>query len=164
MTQTRIDIYEAIQATESPRSLQATGGSSPIIDDEDFIVETQKRLGDVAYCISRRSQSYEGQIRQNLQELLHELAVVLSVWVTRRASIDYRTLWELVTKERERQQHVYGSNRALPHKRYLRIITEELGEVAKCLDDQGMGNLQKEHRNEELIQTIACVVCWLEMD
>lgn len=70
-------------------------------------------------------------------------------------------LTEMVLKEvraeRARQDEKWGSQRLLPDGKWLAILTEELGEVAKAVLEHDDGEITK-----ELIQVGAVAVAWAE--
>lgn len=59
--------------------------------------------------------------------------------------------------ERENQDAKWGANRNLPHDTWLRILVEEVGEVANALNEGDEENLRV-----ELIQVMASAMAWLE--
>lgn len=75
-------------------------------------------------------------------------------------SMDRSEVFELITKERKRQNHEHmRPDGSWPDHRdtKLRILAEEFGEVAKALNDEDWPNLM-----EELIQTAAVCTAWVE--
>lgn len=59
--------------------------------------------------------------------------------------------------ERENQDAKWGANRNLPHDTWLRILVEEVGEVANALNEGDEENLRV-----ELIQVMASAMAWVE--
>lgn len=80
--------------------------------------------------------------------------------------------FDKIHAERERQEKLFRDgintfNVASPTpdvKRKLRVLTEEVGEVAKAIDKLERINCMTNHRNlrEELVQVAAVCVAWLE--
>ena len=92
-------------------------------------------------------------------------------------------IYKLIDEERKKQDNKFGEyNKTNTSGAWIRIILEELGEAAKTVNDIDLGDfynkfecdmeackhkdliiLEKELKNE-IIQTIALCVAWLEAD
>lgn len=66
-------------------------------------------------------------------------------------------LWGEVLKERVRQDIKWGANRRLDTGTWLKILVEEVGEVAKA-DLEG----NRQEMLKELVQVVASSLAWLE--
>jgi hypothetical protein len=76
---------------------------------------------------------------------------------------------DLIAAEREAQDEKWGTGRVLPAALWCAVLGEEYGEVAKevceCTTTEGQQPLDREARGrliEELVQTAAVAVSWLE--
>lgn len=70
--------------------------------------------------------------------------------------MDRKEILESISKERERQDELYGEIRKFSAPSWYTILGEEYGEV-------GRGIMRNElNLKEELIQTAAVIVAWLE--
>jgi len=83
-----------------------------------------------------------------------------------------RTIWEVILMERGRQERLRASGKfrftiadtRISHERRLTILLEEVGEVAKILNESdatGRPTYTLE-LTSELVQVAACAVGWLE--
>jgi NTP pyrophosphatase (non-canonical NTP hydrolase) len=65
-----------------------------------------------------------------------------------------------VLEERQRQDAIYGiaSERGITYGEWLTILVEEVGEVAKAINDNDRGELRK-----ELVQVAAVALAFLEV-
>lgn len=63
-----------------------------------------------------------------------------------------------VLHERAFQDERWGGNRQLPDDTWLRILVEEVGEVAKALNDRE----PVEDLRAELVQVAAVAIAWIE--
>ena len=71
---------------------------------------------------------------------------------------EFDRIVRLVWAERRRQDELWGANRNLLPQTWLAILTEEVGEVARCTLDAD----EEPRTDEELVQVIAVGVAWLE--
>jgi NTP pyrophosphatase (non-canonical NTP hydrolase) len=77
-------------------------------------------------------------------------------------------VFDRINEERDRQDTKWGENRDLPNDTWLRVLVEEVGEVARAIHDcPKIGSAEviekhKIHLAEELIQSAAVIVAWLE--
>lgn len=62
-----------------------------------------------------------------------------------------------IVKERNRQDVLWGADRDLSHGQWLVILVEEVGEVAKAMQEGDWKDIRT-----ELIQVAAVCVAWLE--
>ena len=67
---------------------------------------------------------------------------------------------ELVRAERRRQIAKWGNRRDLHAETWLRILVEEVGEIAKEIEDDRIG----ENISPEIIQVAAVCFAWLAND
>lgn len=62
-----------------------------------------------------------------------------------------------IVKERNRQDVLWGADRDLSHSRWLAILVEEVGEVAKAMQEGDWRDIRT-----ELTQVAAVAVAWIE--
>ena len=69
------------------------------------------------------------------------------------------TILTSIVRERERQDELWGkpNDRGYTHERWLTVLVEEVGEVAKSIQDGSVENLQ-----QELTQVAAVAIAFLE--
>ena len=67
-----------------------------------------------------------------------------------------------VKEEIDRARQKYKNGEQTSDDTWYRIIGEELGEVAKLLDDEGIDEQTNILVNEELIQAAATIFNWIE--
>lgn len=67
---------------------------------------------------------------------------------------------QLVMMERARQDRLWGANRNLPDLKWLAVLTEEVGEVAKAI--LGSPESVSLAIRNELVETCAVALAWLE--
>ena len=87
---------------------------------------------------------------------------------------DRGRIYEAIDAERKRQQILHGSlsiaSPLLPLDTKLRILVEEVGEVARAIDDLGKATERgqekfeaaRRHLRAELVEVATCAVGWLE--
>lgn len=68
-----------------------------------------------------------------------------------------RHIMEDCLAERDRQDNKWGASRNLTGEVWLRILVEEVGEIAHALNEHDDENLR-----EELVQVMATAMAWLE--
>lgn len=66
-------------------------------------------------------------------------------------------IFNAIIAERQRQDEKWGAPQSLPDFQWLTILTEEVGEVAKAINEDHPLEIRT-----ELIQVIAVAVKWLE--
>ncbi len=71
--------------------------------------------------------------------------------------MELKEIFQLVEKERTRQIEMWGADRCLDPETYLRIMVEEMGEIARAIQEEDWENLQT-----EIIQVMAVGACWLQ--
>jgi NTP pyrophosphatase (non-canonical NTP hydrolase) len=64
---------------------------------------------------------------------------------------------DLIDLERERQDKKWGYNRKLDPDTWFRVLGEEIGEVARAINEH-----QPDELITELVQSAAVIVAWLE--
>lgn len=64
---------------------------------------------------------------------------------------------KLIVLERNKQDQKWGANRTLPSDTWFRVLGEEVGEVARAINEHDADQLAF-----ELIQSAAVIVAWLE--
>lgn len=74
-----------------------------------------------------------------------------------KGTANQQFLFDLILEERERQDKKFGANRMLDDGEWLKIIIEEIGEVAKAMLENSPKEVMK-----ELIQVAAVALVWLE--
>ena len=80
-----------------------------------------------------------------------------------------RELWlpesvcDEVVGEIQRAIGKHGDQSTLPDCVWLAIATEEIGEVAEAVLAEGFGKPDPGHTDEEIVQSIAVLVHWLEI-
>ena len=72
----------------------------------------------------------------------------------------FEQIVELVRSERHRQIAKWGNRRNLHAETWLRILVEEVGEIAKEIEDDRIG----ENISPEIIQVAAVCFAWLSND
>jgi len=71
-------------------------------------------------------------------------------------------IFSLIRHERKRQDDKFGKDRAFTNKKWLSILVEEVGEIAKEINDTSEGSLPNKKLETEILQVAAVAVCWLE--
>ena len=71
-------------------------------------------------------------------------------------------LMPAVKEEMDRARQKYKNGERTSDDTWCRTVVEELGEVAKLLDDEGIDEQTNILVNEELIQVAATVFNWIE--
>lgn len=82
----------------------------------------------------------------------------------------HRQIFGDVVFERIRQEAKFGVSEGHPSHVWFRVLAEEFGEVARCLnqiantatDDEAALLRETQHLREELIQTAASGIAWVE--
>ena len=69
--------------------------------------------------------------------------------------LNWTEIWESMNVERGNQIEKFGTNRNLERKRYYRIMQEEIGEIARAIENEDWDNLLT-----EIIQVATVGVCW----
>ncbi len=77
-------------------------------------------------------------------------------------SVTVDTIISDVRKEIINSRIKYRNNEKTSDDTWLRVMVEELGEVAALLDDEGVDDETNDRINEELVQVIATGFNWLE--
>lgn len=67
------------------------------------------------------------------------------------------SLWDEIMRERARQDRKFGCQRKLADVEWLPILVEEVGEVAKAINDRDSAQMRK-----ELVEVCASALVWLE--
>jgi NTP pyrophosphatase (non-canonical NTP hydrolase) len=71
--------------------------------------------------------------------------------------MDFVKIVNAVIRERRAQDDKWGTPQSLPDFQWLTILTEEVGEVAKAINEDHQLEIR-----DELVQVIAVAVKWLE--
>ncbi len=72
-------------------------------------------------------------------------------------------IFELIKKEREKQDEKWGDNRKQPNPIWLAILMEEVGEASESILDMNfIGSNKNISLTKELVQIASVAVAWLE--
>lgn len=120
-------------------------------DNEEHLVNLGKRAGLLVFAFATDDGPPDDVLAYDILKVTAYCVYWAHGW------LNWTEIWESMNVQRGIQVEKFGTNRNLERKRYYRIMQEEIGEIARAIEDEDWDNLLT-----EIIQVATVGVCWVQ--